>query len=135
MGTDPETDDYEEGAECALCVDALFDGVTPKYVEVDVSGITKCPIAPNDPPNGTFLLTQTAACRWQFLTDDFVAFIWELNAGNSIFSILRLGFIWFTATVADDCIDAFANQNVCGVGPVYGENGYALCYWGPTIGP
>lgn len=135
MGLDPEYPVYEPGDECALCVDLLFDGLTPKYVEVDVSGITKCPIAPVDPPNGVFLLTQTAPCRWQLLTDDFVAFIWELNNNQSIFSILRLGMIWFKANVAFDCFDAFVNENVCGVGPVWGEDGYALCYWGPTIGP
>lgn len=135
MGLDPEHPDYEPGVQCVLCKDLLFDGVTPKYVEADISGIERCPIAIGPTPDGTFLLTQSAACRWQYLSPDDIAFIWELNPGTSIFSILRLGFIWFRSNVPDNCIDAFVNQNVCGVGPVYGENGYALCYWGPTIGP
>jgi len=135
MGTDPETDDYEAGDACTLCVDLLFDGTTPKYVEVDVSGIVKCGIAPNDPPNGTWLLTQAEEpCVWR-LTSGVFSFMWKLGANRSQLSIWQGMFVWFIADIVNECIDAFVNElSGCLVGQ-YGEDGYALCYWGPTIGP
>jgi len=135
MGTDPSTDDYSEGDECALCVDLLFDGLTPKYVEAFITGIDKCPISPWEPPTGTALLTQIQPCVWTGLIG--VSQIqWVLQPGQSILKIFpNVFWSFFNSIVADDCIDAFVNQNVCGVGGSYGENGYVLLYWGPTIGP
>lgn len=135
MGLDPEFPDYEEGDACPVCVDILFNGVTPKYVEIDVSGITKCPIAIGDPPNGTFLLTQVQPCIWRasVFPDNFE---WNLQVARSFFKIFQTPFeIWFSSDWAVECYDAFVNQNICGVGPAYGANGYVLVWWGPTIGP
>lgn len=134
MGTDPETSDYDPGNDCTVCVDVLFDGVTPKYVEADVVGIVKCIGVPDDPPSGTFLLTQAVlACLWQY-TENGLFINWELRAGSSILTVGVPGFRWFHATVFEICWDAFVNQNVCGAGPVIGEDGYVTLWWGPTIG-
>ncbi len=135
MGTDPETPAYEEGVKCVVCWELLFDDITPKYIEVDFSGVEACPGAPLDVINGTFLLTQSVdECLWSLVWG--VYFIdFRLRPGESRLRAGSPGLVCFQSIVADDCIDAFVNQNVCGVGPVYGENGYGLCYWGPTIGP
>lgn len=135
MGLDPKHPDYEPGNQCNVCKDILFAGVTPKYVEADVSGINPCPGIEDPAPNGTFLLTQGVnPCFWQYTTNGL--FInWELRIDRSILSIGVLGLWWFRAIVEDTCFDAFVNVNVCGEGPVIGENGYVLLYWGPTIGP
>lgn len=135
MGTNPETPNYEPGNKCVYCWEILFNDITPKYVEADISGIEKCIPAFPDPPNGTFLLEQQVnACQWRYAVGPIIM-TWELRVDESRFIILAAGAIWFNSIVGDTCIDAFVNQNVCGVGPTLGENGYALCYWGPTIGP
>jgi len=134
MGIPIEYPDYPEGDECALCVDVLFGGVTPEFVIAIVQGLEKClpyPAWAPEPPNGTFKLTQTAPCTWQFTRADTVSFIWQLTAGHSIFSILFPGFIFFTSDIPSNCYDAFPNSNVCGVGPVLCESGYVTCWWGP----
>lgn len=136
MGIDPENPDYEPGDECTRCVNVLFNGLTPKYVEADISLIVKCPFAIGDPPNGTVLLTQNPMSSCQWIAGAHPNFItWTLLAGHSIFSAGTIPFFWFFADVAFECIDAFVNTLVCGVGPTYGESGYAACWWGPTIGP
>lgn len=135
MGTAPDNDDYDSGDDCAICLDVLFDGVTPKYVEADVFGVVKCPMAFGDPPAGTFLLTQTAPCSWMYLFDGKYSLSWDLRPHDSTFIITFPGFFWFLSIVLEPCFDAFVNQNVCGVGPTFGENGYVTLWWGPTIGP
>jgi len=135
MGLRPDYPDYEPGIDCFVCNDLLFNGVTPKYVEADISGISKCLPELPDPPNGTFLLTQQAnPCVW-LLTAAGMSYVWELRIDRSLFYVIIAGGQWFNSEVMHTCFDAFVNQNVCGVGAVYGENGYGLCYWGPTIGP
>lgn len=135
MGLPPEHPDYEPGNDCAVCHSLLFDDVTPKYIEVDFSGVVACPGAPLPVLNGTYLLTQSGdPCLWSIAWDVF--FIdYRLRFNESRLRAGSPGLTCFQSIVLDSCFDAFANQNVCGVGPVYGENGYGLCYWGPTIGP
>ena len=135
MGTDPETDDYEEGVECPLCVDLLFGGVTPKYVEADITGIVKCPGTPIEPPNGTFLLTQTVLpCVWEYV-DVPLVIRWRLLADRSIFDVRWFEAFWFFNRIDEICFDAFVNENVCDGVQIAGQDGYALIWWGPTIGP
>ncbi len=135
MGIDPENPDYEPGDECPRCVDVLFDGVTPKYVEADIVDIEDCPASGIlVPPNGTYLLTQFAPCEWRYFVDNLLIG-WKLEIGQSR---LFIGFNpgeWFFALVAHECIDAFANELNCGPGNVFGEKGYVTLWWGPTIGP
>lgn len=134
MGIPIDWPGYTEGDECELCSEVLFGDVTPKFVIAIVQDIVWCdpPFGPPpELPNGTYKLEQTAPCRWQFLRDDNVGYIWELTAGHSVFSITYPGFIFFTADIEDDCYDAFPNETVCGVGPVIGEGGYVTCWWGP----
>lgn len=135
MGLDPEFDEYEEGDECPSCVDILFDGVTPKYVEADISGIIKCPMVIPDPPNGTVLLTQTVPCTWKTVVG-INFYEWILGPASSMFTIYSAPtFVWFVHIRALLCCDAFVNSNVCGVGGAMGDSGYATIWWGPTIGP
>ncbi|MBA7680739.1 hypothetical protein ES703_89060 [subsurface metagenome] len=135
MGTLPPTPAYEEGDECPVCVDLLFGGVTPKYVEIDVTGLNRCPIATEDPPDGTYLLTQAAPCLWT-LTVGNRGYAWRLLNGRSILRLDWIGFFnFFYSSVLESCYDAFANQTVCGLPNDWAEDGYVTCWWGPTIGP
>lgn len=135
MGIDPENTDYEEGDECPLCVDVLFDGVTPKYVEAHVEGVEVCPGGPAFDPNGVWLLEQIAACQWLGGAGGF-GFIWILNAGASSFTIVSGPVFLFAGTDANDCVDEFSNNIVaCNIPFEAGKNGTVKMFWGPTIGP
>ncbi|MBA7699059.1 hypothetical protein ES703_107744 [subsurface metagenome] len=134
MGLDPEHPNYEPGIECPLCVDLLFNGLTPKYVEADIFGIDQCPAMDPVPGDSTVLLTQDIACRWIHDGPPW-SFVWELTPGQSLFTVTWAMQFAFQRIVADNCIDAFVNANDhCGF-PVAGINGYVTCWWGPTIGP
>lgn len=134
MGLDPEHPIYEPGDDCTLCSGLLFAGITPKYVEIDVFGITACPIAFDPAPNGTWGLAQAEGpCVWR-LTSGVYSFMWKLDANRSQLSIWQGMWPWFIADVVDECFDAFINSLVGCVGPIYGIGGYVTCWWGPTIG-
>lgn len=135
MGLDPEFPGFESGDECPLCVESLFNGTTPKYVEVDVFDLELCPGAPPLELNGTFLLTQTAPCQW-LGGPPGVGMVWILNIGQSLFTIVSGPVFFFSGVVAASCIDAFVNLIVnCNPPFQMGKNGYATLWWGPTIGP
>jgi len=135
MGLAPEYPDYEEGDECEVCVDILFDGSTPKYVEAYVTGVTLCPGAPSIVIDGTFLLTQSGPCVWGLIVAG-ILYTWTLRVGQSVFGITSGPAIFFSSIVNDDCYDAFVNQNgPCNWPFIAGTGGYVLLYWGPTIGP
>jgi len=135
MGTDPDNDDYDDGLECAVCVDILFDGKTPKYVEVDMSGVLKCPVSIGEPPNGTTLLTQTEVCKWVGMTGTDT-FEWHLNPDDSVLICYAAHWVfWFKAQPVIVCCDAFVNENDCEDEDDWGVGGYATVWWGPTIGP
>lgn len=137
MGLPPDDDSYPPGDECLVCVDELFGGVTPKYVNAIVHDLEKClpfPVWAEEPPDGVILLTQTTPCAWQFISPTFMSFAWSLEANRSNFAIIRLGFKYFESHVADKCYDAFPNELVCGEGPHLTEGGYVTCWWGPGIG-
>ncbi len=135
MGTDPGQDVYPDGCRCEECEDSLFDGVTPKYIEIDVVDVEACPGVIVEPPNGTFLLTQQMdCCVWAFDNGTFV-FTWRLTATKSFMTIAKGMQIWFAAEINDTCIDAFVNTTNCALPQDDGHNGYITCWWGPTIGP
>lgn len=135
MGTKPITRLYEPGSSCIHCSSVIFDGNTPKYVEVLVAGVTACPAAgPLTPPDGVKLLTQIAVCSW-LLMDAGIAYQWTLTATNSNFVIAAHPIIWFSHTIASICQSQFTNQLSCGPSNIFGTNGTSSLFWGPTIGP
>ena len=135
VGTFPETPAYPEGAECAVCVSALFGGVTPKYVEAHVDGVIDCPGGPVFDPNGVVLLTQNAACGWLGGKGGF-AYNWILLVGQSIFRIESGLQTFFTAAPLIECVTEFTNlHTACTGGVVLGKDGTVEIFWGPTIGP
>lgn len=135
MGLDPEHPDYEPGVPCPVCEDILFDGVTPKYVECVLSGIERCPGSPDEDVNGTYLLEQQPdPCLWWYFSAP-ISIRWRLGGAASRLEVWRGVESWFDSTVLDVCFDAFVNGNVCGVWPAIGHEGYAVLWWGPTIGP
>lgn len=135
MGLDPEFDDYEGGAACALCEDVIFDGKTPFYVEAWLMGLEQCPDRPAVPANGVYLLSQTAPCRWELFTGDFL-FYWTLGEGLSRFIISSGPVFIFNGFRHEDCIDTVDNSIVaCGPAATWGKGGWVMVFWGPTIGP
>lgn len=135
MGTDPTNDDYDSDLECPLCVDLLFGGDTPKYVEADIFGIIQCPGKPAVPNDTTVLLTQTLPCQWEGATGVW-SVTWRLLANDSRLIIATVVLSAFSSIIADDCIDAFVNQNVdCVPAGRCGRDGFVTLWWGPTIGP
>jgi len=135
MGLDPSHPDYEPGEPCPDCVDYLFDGVTPKYVEVDLSGITACPGIGWDLPNGTYLMTQLMNPCWWYFGNVDIQIWWKISGVSGYFEAWHGVRSWFHALPLIPCCDAFVNDNVCGVWPACGKDGYAVVWWGPMIGP
>jgi len=73
MGTPilPDGTDYEDGNECAQCVNTLFGGKTPLYVKAIFQGIELCPGTPSAPDVPTFILAQNPVknCEWFVILD------------------------------------------------------------------
>lgn len=137
MGLNPENPDYEIGIDNPTCHASLFASETPKYVEVRIEGITKCPFVVPDPPNGAFLLTQLAGgTLWRFLTVDYII-TWELSAAFSRFQALTLFgaifFGWFFHQRNVTCQTDFINQTNCANPRTLGSNGTSKIFWGPAI--
>ncbi len=136
MGLDPNDDSYPAGGECAVCVDELFGGNTPDCVIAIVQDIIPCfpeHAQFHTPPNGAWLLTQSAPCSWDKQLLDGTHFSWSLGLNHSAFLITFPGFFWFESNVLDNCYDAFSNDRECGEGPTIGEEGYVTVWWGPQI--
>lgn len=134
MGTPPDDPKYEPGDECPTCNISLFGGVTPKYVEAELIGVTQCPAFPAIPPNGIYLLTQSAPCIWQAAVGIWLMrwSLLEISSGFRINSHPFEAFFHFPLIV---CHHQFTNQRlVCG-GTNAGVGGFANIFWGPTIGP
>lgn len=133
MGTDPITPIFDPGADCNLCKDVIFDGVTPLYVEAHVMGIEQCPAMREVPEDSVVILTQDTTCRW-LLNGPPWTYVWDLIAGQSLFTITFAGQFAFQQIVAINCLSTFTNANIhCGF-PVAGINGTVEVLWGPTIG-
>lgn len=134
MGTKPPTPTFEPGVPCIQCEATLFGGVTPKYIEALIQGITTCPTAP-PAPNGVSLLTQFTPCFWAG-ADGGYSISMQYLPGQSVFNINIGVFKSFSSMIMLNCQTLFANQNPpCGVFPAIGTGGTAEIFWGPTIGP
>lgn len=136
MGLDPNDDSYEPGNACGRCHNVIFDGVTPKYIQAVITGIVKCPLAPTEAPNGTYVLEQQAdSCLWIF-TNPIKGYICQLqfHAGGTGFGFHEVHGHWFNASPVNQCDDLFVNENVCGPGHIWGVSGTAKVFWGPGIG-
>ena len=135
MGIDPEEDAYAEAANISYCVTALFEGRTPRYIEVHISGVVLCPIATTPNPNGTFILTQFNDIFWNYEDDDRFMQL-ELHQTSTVFVIAGkpgLQFLFYGVDVA--CVDHIDNDQVDCLGGRYGHSGSVKCYWGPGISP
>jgi len=135
MGLDPTDPDYEAGVICALCVDVIFNGVTPKYVWANISGVLDCATSLLSAVNGTYKLTQDPVAKCYFL-GSYDPFQYILNLGPfgyfEVREILNPGNFWFQEKFKPDCSTSFANQLVCG-SPPFGFTFQGVCTitWGP----
>ena len=134
MGTSPPSPIFEPGDDYSICSGSIFADGTPKYIEVHLENQIICPGFPQAPANGVYLLTQVAACQWDF-NNGFWDFKYILVAGFSQFDIFTHPWFAFFHTIAAGCQKEFTNQ----VGPCGATNsahsGTATMFWGPTIGP
>lgn len=136
MGDPPDLDEWPPGDDCAQCKSVIFDEITPKYVEVLIAGLVKCPLAVLDPPDGVYLLEQDniIPCLWGGLAGP-IGLSWFLNAGKSLFQAdIGMGLFWFQHQTNNPCDTIFTNQlGPCG-GDVQAIGGTADIFWGRTIG-
>lgn len=137
MGLDPPGDHYDGGANCADCVDAIFNGKTPAWIMAVISGVSKCPIAPTAFPNGIHLLQQSVGdpCVWEKAFGLF-GITYTLTDVDSLFQITFSGvFNHFIDLRDDPCQVGFDNEITgCGLGD-FGFGGNAFVFWGPGVGP
>lgn len=132
MGSDPSKGDYETGRDCGCWA----HDKTPLWVCAAAWGLKKCPGAFFDPPNYTVWMEQTDfdSCRWMAMWDGN-SWDWRLEAHQSTFVITWPGFFFFKSIVPHLCIETFYNQNVCGAGPVFADQGKVMVWYGPTQAP
>ena len=132
----PVTDDsYPAGTDNVTCNLSLFGGITPEFVEARVEGIAKCPLAPLDPPDGTFLLTQVPSTdNWQLFDGTFL-FEWAVRSDRTRFFIFAGGFNYFGAQIMTTCITQMSSGRICGGVSQAGAGGTVELFWGPTIEP
>lgn len=133
MGIDPLDETYTEADDPGACELLLFDGRTPKFIEVYVSDIVLCPIATTPDPNGTYVLTQVGPLLWNYEdTDRFMQL--ELRFDRSFFAIFgRPGLQSLFQDTKARCIDLFQNDQIdCNL-PNYGRDGQMTFFWGPGI--
>ena len=135
MGIPPDNKDYEDGNDCTHCGADLFDGVTPKYIEVHVEGVNVCPGFPANNVNGVKLLTQhTIACDYRlFVAPNFYQIVF--SAANTHFHIIATGVWLFIGNTLSKCNTLVINDNVCGLPNNGAAGGTAEFFWGPSIGP
>lgn len=63
------------GDLCVHCNGVLWPaGQTPKHPRVTFADLVKCPLATQDPPDGTYMLTQDAVdpCKWEYSDSHFL---------------------------------------------------------------
>lgn len=133
MGLDPDDDTYDAGDECTRCVDVLFDGVTPEFVMATIFGIIRCPLSPDPPPNGSYLLTQTGPCSWEAAYLGYTIG-WYLMAAESWFVAGAPNNWFFQSTPQVICRDYFKSKiTACVFNQTIGKFGEAHVFWGPGI--
>jgi len=122
MGT-PTLPGGPVGDDCTLCFAA---GTCPTFINIQVTGIEKCPCALRDVPSGFFTLEQSIAdpCTWEFKDDDY-----EIKLSYSsllsrvwIRDVDDISVFYFWCDVPSDCAKNFDNQyevcsapNTCGI--------------------
>lgn len=113
---------YEEGDECGICVDDLFDGKTPLYTYAQVTGVDFCNVQGGWPDlNRVIRLTQDpiSPCFWHARVDGVfplaLGYSYILGAVNSQFGIggIPAG-NFFHDLIPAACRHFFNNANVCG---------------------
>ncbi len=135
MGINPNEDLYTGADNAGYCEIDLFDGRTPKFIELHVSGVILCPVATTPSPNGTYVLTQTSLVRWNYEDDDRFIQI-ELQNTKTVLGILgKPGLQNVFIGEEARCVDEIANDQVDCSGGNYGHSGNAVFYWGPGISP
>jgi len=133
MGLDPDDDTYDTDLECTHCVDALFGGVTPQFVMATITGIIRCPLSPDPPPNGSFLLTQTLPCHWEAAYLGYTI-SWGLEAARSSFVAGAPNNWFFISVIEAPCRDYFKSTiATCFFNQTIGKFGEAHIFWGPGI--
>lgn len=143
MGTpsDPTEPDYEDGGECAVCVDVIFNGHTPKYIRARFEGIIECPGVPPFDVMDELILKQTAENSCFYHVHGFVnGTRWDCDyhchsvnpASRSLLTLQRDGVPVFSSRSTSSCMISFANQNTCVV-PEIGREGTGAITWGPDI--
>ena len=135
MGIPVDTELFTEADFPGACNLLLFDGRTPKYIELHVSGIQLCPGSTTPEQNGTYVLTQFDSRLWRFSDDDRTI---EL-ALDSLFTALIIvghpGFQRVFIANVDPCLDTIPNGQANCAGDNEGFDGQATLFWGPGISP
>jgi len=133
MGT-PTPPPSPPGDPCGPCDGVLWPvGVTPRFIEVDLWDLVKCPLCPFDPPNGKFWLEQKAAdaTMWKYEDSAYLITV-DLDAVNTYVHATSLtdppGWQFFVNTRAG-CQYAFVNEYVACGGDKGSINGEAHVYW------
>lgn len=111
------------GDGCAMCDNVLWlPGATPKNPTALVAGLVKCPMAPHDPPDGPYIMTQDPGvpCWWWYKDAEF-----QMHCGVSavvsffdIYDFPAAGWWWFLGR-AGPCASVFTNALV-GCLPTHG---------------
>jgi len=134
MGREPQWDDPTYGDNCALCFEA---GKTPDSVQVDFSGVVRCPGYLDGIPEGSYTLAQTGFNPCTFQKEEW--FIpgdpWgpglirlRMEAGHTQLSaFLAIGINLFEHDKAEECAKTFTNQTTCPGGAASG--GTAALNW------
>lgn len=129
MGHPPE-DDFVAGAHCANFEAAFGTTETPLTVKCVLEGITKCPLYPNPPINGSFILPRMGVgCIWRLIFPD-QDIVWSLDGGGTM-QVIDLRWPRGTFFIAAGLTDFYNNLLSCPGQPAGG--GTATITWGPEI--
>ncbi|KKM24029.1 hypothetical protein LCGC14_1609230 [marine sediment metagenome] len=128
MGNPPDSD-FVAGDQCVAFETLFGETSTPAKVKATLVGITKCPLYPNPPKNGSFILTQTGSpCIWQGI-ENFQEILWSLLGGGSM-QVIDTAFPLGVFFLAVGQTDFYNNTQTC---PGVGTGGTVKITWGPEI--
>ncbi len=136
MGLDPGDDVFTPGIQCPACKDAIFGGVTPKYVMATFHDTIACPVFMGQSIDGAYLLTQQplSPCSWYaFIVGRFhITYTVSPTSGLDV-SMPLMWQSFFTDLNNPICQDTFTNTTICGPPGVKTTGGTAIITWGPDI--
>lgn len=133
MGT-PTPPPPVPGDACAAGDGVLYPvGVPPRFLEIEIAGMEKCPLCPFDPPNGTWWFEQREGvpCNWELIDsrfDMFVSLLGGLTTGSIHNSGLPTVWRYFTDAIAGLQSVLTNEWQVCG-GTVAAINGTMTIHW------